>query len=208
MRSWAAAAAIGALAGLALGWTLWGAPGPVVEPPAPEERRPDGSVVLERAPDPEARPPVAIPRGATLERSVTVTVQPDPVPAPAPIVPDSGPIVPRETPDTARCRCGPVQVDLALVRLADGTRRVIAQARGGTILGGVDIPVESAAPSRPLRWSAGAEYDLAARGWGGYLERDFDRLLVLPLPVRIGASITPGTAVAGPRIGARIGLRF
>jgi hypothetical protein len=211
LRWLAASLAIGALGGLALGWQLW-RPQTVTETPAPEVIQEDGSRVLERAPDPTARPAHQLPPGATLERVVRVEVRPDPLPAPVEVprgTPDSsvaGVAAPR---DTARgCSCAPVTVELSLVRLEDGTRRVVASATGGTLLGGVDIPVESAAPAKVLRWSAGAEYDLAAKGWGGYLERDFDRLAFVPLPIRLGGSFTPRNVSSGPRVGLRVGLRF
>ena len=203
----AACLAIGALGGLSLGWTLWGRQAPIVEAPAPEVRQPDGSLVLERAPDPGARAPMPLPRGSTLERVATVTVRPDPAPAPAPIVPDSGLNVPRETPAPPPCECAPVHVDLALVRLEDGSRRVIASARGGQVIGGVDVPVETPGPRRVLRWAAGAAWDPAAQRWGGFLDRDIDRVAFLPVPVRLGASVTPAPQ-GGLVYGIRVGLRF
>jgi len=197
------AGSLGLILGLGIGWQLWGAAPPIVEAPAPEVIQADGSRIFERAPDPTARPAAQVPRGATLERVVRVEVQPEPAPR---VAAD----VPRGTPADSLppCACAPVALELSLVRLPDGSRRVIASATSGTILSGVDIPVESAAPRRVLKWSAGAEYDLASLAWGGYLERDLERALILPLPLRIGASLTPGTAASGPRVGFRIGLRF
>lgn len=204
----------GVLVGLALGWQLWRPPAPVVETYAPELRQPDSSLVLERTPDPTARPRHAIPAGAVVERVATVTVQPDQVvhaagdpvsnavPSKHPHPTDSSTAAEISTP----CRCAPVHVDLSLVRLEDGSRRVIASARGGTVLGGVDVPVESAAPARVLRWAAGPEYDLVARRWGGFVDYDAGALPLLGLPVRVGASVTPDAK--GVRVGLRVGLRW
>lgn len=193
---------IGAIAGLALGYQLWRV-APIVEPPAEAVRQEDGSLVLERAPDPTAKPAHHIPQGATLERVATVTVQPDPV---TPAGADSEDFEILEPEKPAPCSCTPVHVDLSLIRLEDGSRRVIASARGGTVLGGVDVPIESARPSRSLVWAAGVERDVLTGRMGGFLERDLDRVLILPLPLRVGVSHVPGDR--GGRWGVRVGLRF
>jgi hypothetical protein len=190
----------GALAGLALGFQLWGGEQPVVETPAPAVRQPDQSLVLERRPDPAAKPAHQLPKGAVLERVATVIVQPN--------TSELAKFQNSHNRITASpaCSCAPVHVDLSLVRLEDGTRRVVASARGGSVIGGVDVPVESAAPRRVLRWSAGAAWDTQAQRWGGYVDRDYDRVSFVPLPVRVGVMLTPsrdGQLVAGVRIGLR-----
>lgn len=192
----------GMLVGLALGWQLWRPAAPVVETYAAPVRQADWSLVLERKPDPAARPRHEIPAGAVVERVATVTVQPEQVLAHE--TPLSGN---RNISDSAipPCSCAPVHVDLSLVRLEDGSRRVVASARGGTVLGGVDVPVESAAPPRVLRWAAGPEYDLVARRWGGFVDYDAAAPL-LQLPARYGLSVTPDAR--GIRVGLRLGLRF
>lgn len=201
------------LLGLGAGAALWQRP-PVTETAAPAVRQRDSSLVLERAPDPTARAPHAIPRGAVLERIAAVVVQPD-----------SGVVgVPRETfpdapgtpaLDTLRCACAPVTVDLSLVREANGMRRVIASARGGTVIGGLDVPVESATPPRPLRWALGGSYDPLTRRWGASLDRDVDRLGIpfLRIPARLGVSVTPHgafTESGAPRtaVALRVSIRF
>lgn len=196
----------GAVAGLALGWQLWRPPAPVVEPYAPPMRQADSSLVLERKPDARARPAHVIPDGAVVERVATVTVQPDPVVTHKPSITEIAQFGNSAIPPRTPCACAPVHVDLSLVRLTDGSRRVIASARGGTVIGGVDVPVESAAPARVLRWSAGAEYDVLARRWGGYVDRDLRRVLLVPLPVRVGLSVTPDAR--GLRAGVRVGIRW
>lgn len=192
---YAALLAGGAVLGLGGGWALWHPRGRVVESYAPEVRQKDSSVVLERKPDATAKPRQIIPRGGVVERVVSVTVQPEPVPS-----------VPRETPQPIEsqrdttviqpCSCQPVTVDLSLVRMPDRSRRVVASARGGNVIGGVDIPVETAVPERVVRWSAGAlrSFD----GWGGFVGRT-----VGPVQVLAGALQTP--KIAG-FVG--VGLRF
>lgn len=208
----AVGALLSAIAGLALGYQLWGGAQSVVETAAPEVRQPDGSLVLERAPDPAAKPAHQVPRGTTLERTVTVTVQPSPS-STLPLNPGkigSGKVVGPSSPDVSRapdlpCSCAPVHVDLSLVRQPNGMRRVVASARGGTILGGVDIPVESAAPARVLRWAVGATYD--NRGaWGGFIDRDLERLSFVRLPSTVGLGYTPGPEGGYGQV--RFGIRF
>lgn len=198
----------GVVAGLALGWQLWQPPAPVVEPYAPPVRQADSSLVLERKPDARAAPPHAIPEGAVVERVATVTVQPDAVSRADSVRSSANDSQNRNrTPEESQsCNCAPVHVDLSLVRLTDGSRRVIASARGGTIIGGVDVPVERAAPARVLRWAAGPEYDLLARRWGGFADYDAGALPLLGLPARVGLSVTPDAR--GIRVGLRLGLRW
>lgn len=206
---------VGLAAGVGLGWRLFTpAPAPI-ETPAPEVRQGDGSVVLERAPDPAAKPAHEIPRGGTVERQVSVTVRPTPVrkpdlttsPAGSPIVKPAGPTPSPAhhdeagTPPVHRSDagaqtdtivCPDVTVDLSLVRMPDRTRRVIASARGGAILGGLDIPVEPAtATARARPWAAGVVYDPNARSLGGFLDRDLG-------PLRVGAAVVQSRPVGVP----------
>lgn len=218
MPAWArwlaAGSIVGFLGGLGLGAQLWQREAPV-EAPAPEVRRPDGSVILERAPDSGARPATTIPRGAVLERVTRVVV----VPENRPPVPAIGENVSRGTsgelstrrdssgkPEEAvPCECHPVALELSLIRLQDGSRRVIAQATGGTIVGGVDIPVEAALPPKVLPWAVGLEADLLARGIGLAVDRDLERVAFLKLPYRVGLTATPAPE---PRLGVRVQIRF
>lgn len=179
---------LGALAGLALGYQLWSA-APVVEPPAEAVRQADGSLVLERKPDAAAKPAHQLPRGSTLERTAQITIAPTP------------------TVDTAgHCACEEVTVDLSLVRQPDETRRVVASVEGGTLVRGVDVPVETPAHSRPLRWSIGATRDLMSGRWGGYLARDFDSLLFLRIPYQAQVMHIPGPQ--GGLVAVGVGIRF
>lgn len=199
---------VGLVAGVGLGWRLFTpAPAPI-ETPAAEIRQGDGSVVLERAPDPLAKPAHEIPRGGTVERQVSVTVRPTPVRRPdlttppagsatvKPGIPtprdSAGEIIPPAIPAADTVLCPDVTVDLSLVRMPDRTRRVIASARGGTILGGLDIPVEpEPATARARPWAAGVVYDPNARSWGGFLDRDIG-------PFRVGAAVVQSRPVGVP----------
>jgi hypothetical protein len=152
-RLWAWTGAGGLLVGLLVGW-WWGRPVALPpEPPAPSVRQANGSLVVERV-DPAtvpAKAPHAIPARAVEERRVSVVVQPPKgVVAPAvDHVVDSHEVV-------DSCDCPPVQVDLSLVRMPDKTRRVVASSPTGTILSGIDIPLEPAAAPRIPRWTLSA----------------------------------------------------
>ena len=169
--------------GLCLGWALWHPKPAPVETPAPQIIQRDSSLVLQRAPDAHAKPGMIVPNGGTVERIVHLTVQAHPeTTAPhAPVSTISGttmplpatiPRLPAPTGDSVTITCPPVQIDLVLVRLADGTHRVIAKSPNGAILSGVDIPVTNVAVPRSLAWSAGPVYNIGSRGWGGAVTRD------------------------------------
>ena len=183
--------AIAALVGAAaLGWWL-GQPAPVVETAAPEQHQADGSVVLERRPDAKARPKQLIPPKAKLERVAQVTVQPAAVPA-------------------AGEPCPPVSLDLSLVREDDGGRRLLASSPDGTIVGGVDVPVETAAPPpKPLRWAAGVSWSPANETAGLWIERDVP---LFSTAARVGIDLNQERALPGSPAGAdlrvRVGLAF
>ncbi len=195
--------AAGIAVGLGIGWKLWSPKAPVVETYAPQVKQPDGSLVLERKPQADAKPAQQLPQGAKLERVVQVTVQPNQPPA-NPVSPrpsGSDVLAPAET----RPPCPPVRVDLSLVRMPDLTRRVIASSPDGQVVGGVDIPVEAARPVRTLKWAAGGSWDPANKTYGGWLERDLG-------PLRLGADLHQVREPAGGRVTwagmVRAGIRF
>lgn len=179
---------VGAVAALALGYQLWRV-APVVETPLPEVRQADSSLVLERKPDANAKPAHQLPRGSTLERTAQLTI------APTPTVDSAG-----------NCACEDVTVDLSLVRQPDETRRVVASVEGGTLVGGVDVPVETPARSRPLRWTIGATRDMMSGRWGGYVARDFDSLLLLRIPYQAQVMHIPGPQ--GGLVAVGVAIRF
>lgn len=188
-------------AGLTGGWFLWHSPAPVIETYAPATKQGDGSLVLERKPELKPVPAHRIPAGGKVERVVTVTVRPKISGSPAPAqpmdenIPAGGPGLP--VPD--------VHLDMSLVRLPDGSRRVVASSPDGEVVGGVDVPAtdEAVKASKPLKWAAGGYYSPTGSGYGGWLERDFG-------PFRVGADV--GTIKEQQRYGfdarARIGIRF
>lgn len=166
--------ALGIAVGLGIGWKLWKPKPAPVETAAPPVRQKDGSQVLERRPMPAAEanrlvPLPVIPKGGVVERRMQVVVQPNTGPGSSAPLSASGVSVPGETgaaaQTTAEVRSPPIRVDLALVRMPDQTRRVIASSPDGQVIGGVDIPE---APTRPepkvLRWAGGLDYTVLP--WG------------------------------------------
>lgn len=207
---WGALFIAGIVAGLGIGWKLWS---PTPTPQAtyqPAIQQADGSQVLEVKPDQHAKPPHQIPHGATVEDVVHVTVQPN-----APVEPShpsgSGASAAGDnlTPtEPARPPCPPVRVDLTLLRMDDGTRRVVASSPDGQIVGAVHIPVEAARPpAKPLKWAAGPSWNPADRTFGAWLERDMG-------PLRLGMDLhqVREPVTAGGRVTwagmIRAGIRF
>jgi len=163
-------------------------PIPMPEPPAPAVRQDDGSLILERKPDPAAKPKQQIPRRAKVERVASVTVQPD---APAP---------------ESRNPCPPVTVDLTLIREPDGARRILASSPNGQVVGGLDVPVEPITlPAPAKRWAAGLSWSPIDRTSGIWIERDMWR-------VRVGAELNQAAGVHTSATGfdarVRIGITF
>ena len=157
----------------ALGWWL-GQPKPVQETYAPAQHQVDGSIILERRPDAAAKPNQETPPGAKVERVGRVTVQPSASAR-------------KQGPDQETTPCPPVSVDWSLVREPDGGRRFLASSPDGTIVGGVDVPVESAAvPSAPKRWAVGLSWSPSSETAGVWIERDVP---VFNQVVRVGAEV-------------------
>ena len=143
-------------AGIGLGWKIY-SPKPLKpETWAAPVTQTDGSVILERKPDPSAKPDQIVPKGAVVERVVHLTVQSHGQPL-AEIPPTSGsnPGVVANLPvATPQIPCPPMRVNLTLLRMQDESRRVVASSPDGDILDGVDIPVDAAKPQpKPLYWS-------------------------------------------------------
>lgn len=170
----AGAAIAGAIAGLLVGWSLWGAgERKVQEVYAKEEVQKDGSILAEKKPG-ALRPAPVLPKGATVERVIQVKVKPNATPTVGTAIPGSGDQSAPELPTTT--------LDLTLVKLADGTRRVVLKSPDGTIQGAVDSPMLLEAPTKARVWALGA---VLGAGEGGRsirglsLERDLG-------PVRVG----------------------
>lgn len=182
--------ALAAIAG-AVWWAM--RPAPVAEPPAPEQHQADGSLILERRPDPAAQPKQQIPRRAKVERIASVTVQPDAAP------PEDGQ------------PCPPVTVDLSLIREPDGGRRVIASSPDGRVVGGLDVPVELV-PVPPLsrKWATGLSWEPVHRTYGVWIERDVEVPFV-NLAARLGIDVNQtrmDTSATGMEGRVRIGIAF
>ena len=183
---------VAAVIGLALagggalaGW-YFTRPAPVIEVAKPAETQADGSTVLERtATTPKAKPKQQVPKGAKVERVGSITAQ-------------------GETPDEIKActavPCPPVTIDTSLVRLPDGSKRVIVSSAGGTILKGVDIPVETQEIPEPKVWAAGISLDPLHQTMGAWVERDI-------LRARIGVEINQTRPQIGAPVGAEIRLR-
>lgn len=189
-------------------WYLWH---PESSPPetykAPVVQS-DGSIILERKPDPTATPVAKTPKGSVVERIVRVTVQ-----GGTPFVRGSGSVeVITRVADKAMSKpvmvnmssvvCPPVNVEIVLVKNKDETRSVIVSSDNGTILGGVDIPVESAKPApKPLLWAVGGVYNPFKQTSGGFVDRDFGWL-------RTGVQVNQASDTKGIEGWIKAGLRF
>jgi len=161
-----------------LAWWIY-RPKPVPpEPAAPAVRQKDGSLELERAKQGEKRevkPAGIIPKGGKIEREISVTIDPNGK------LPDgkggelagASPLTSGIAPRGANShdltplgpRCPLVTVDLSLVRMPDQTRRVIASSPNGSVVGGLDVPIENPKLPRIPRWTASAlaGYDSSAK---------------------------------------------
>ena len=198
----------GIIIGLWTGWMLWQAPKKqIAEAPAPAIRQEDKSLILERKPDPSAKPAQKIPKGAVVERVISVELQSHgpSSEAPAGIIGST----PMDLPASPSLQRSNIRVDLTLVRLQDGSRRVIASSPDAEVVGGLDIPtVPIASPHRELKWAAGEVYGTTAWGdkaVGGFLDRDLAF-------ARVGAEVTKNTYALASRTGwevrAKFGIRF
>jgi len=172
-----------------IAWELWNPKPKVPETAKPAVVQADGSIILQKTPDANAKPPMAIPKGSVVERVVKITVQ-----AKTPIQTIAGTVEVKETVTqmvkslptmlTAKedhiadagkmIECPPVTLEMALVRLPDDTRRVIAKSEDGIILSAIDIPVADALPPvMPKVWSAGAVANPFKQAIGAYVDRDY-----------------------------------
>ena len=166
---WVLAAGLIFVAGIGLGWKIFRSkPVAAVEVALPAQRQTDGSLILERAPDANAKPAQQIPAGAKVERIERIVVRPT--------APSTSAAATAPTNGSGQLAAGPIPalpsttVDLTLLRMKDDTQRVVASSPDGTIVGGVDIPVSSA-PAEPKRTAIGG-YDLINKAYlAGYLHK-------------------------------------
>ena len=191
----------GAVVGMALGWQLWK---PRITPapkPQPEVIQEDGSHVAAVDTSHPAKPPHQIPHGATVEDVVHVTVRPNPVQPPS-ALPASQSAIPV---------CPPVTVDLSIVRMHDGSRRVIASSPNGAILSAVQIPAEPVRKEpKALKWGAGIDYTVTP--WGDVKslvgQRTWGPLAVLAHAGVATANLPNGARVSGVSYGVSAIIRF
>ena len=204
LAGWIAGVSLVFLAGLGTGWRLWGPKPKVPETYARQETQKDGSTVLERKPQADAKPAQQVPKGGKVERIIQVVVDPNPPSVPNLPAQDPGLGQPPQG-EATRPPCPPVRVDLTLVRLGDGSQRVVVSSPDGRVSGGVDIPVAPIATPRPLVWAAGGLYGPKDKSFGAFLDRDLAF-------GRVGAEIirTPATlgAAANWTGFVKLGIRF
>ncbi len=171
--------AVGILLGVCAGWWMRGwydKPITRAEPPAPAQRLDGGSLVLERGEpgrvEDMPRPPELPKNVERVERVVRVTVRPQ-------LEGDGREVERGVMSPAAPASCPDVRVDLALLEMTDGTRRVVASSPDGIILGGVDVPlvpVKVVAP--PLLNALGLTFRPLTKAPGIFYDHDFARLRV------------------------------
>lgn len=202
----AVALILGVIAGMTTGWMLWRPKAPVREIAAPGVIQADESHVLPKEPNADAKPAHRVPKGTVVERIVYVEIQPKPVPKPP------EPVTPKPGTDTPALWTPPkIRLDLTLVRSEDGTRRVVASSPDGEVVGGVDIPVESAGPApRVLKSAAGFEYSV--NQWGNTKSlaghRDFGWLRVGAKIGKTTLTMPTGGTLSGAEVGVSAFIRF
>jgi hypothetical protein len=160
---------------------------PAVESAAPAVIQSDGSLVAARQQTtPDQKPANALPKGAKLLRTESVTVRANTAKG-APVAP-------------------PVTLKMDYDQLKDGTDRVVVSSPDGKIEGALDIPVAPPAPEPP-KWAAGVGYGIpmgGVRSESAWVERD------LPLHLRVGLDLVHVTAPrqASNMVMARLGVTF
>lgn len=212
--------AIGAVALILLGfvvaWGIYRPTPPKPETAAPAVRQSDGSLELERAPSglkagapagsSPLKPAQEIPKGAKVERIVEVTIDPskkavsgrngEPVSGvvQTPTDPRDGAARPSSV-----AACPPVTVDLSLVRMPDKSQRVLASSPDGSVVGGIDVPVQDPAPFKVQRWTASA-----LAGYDAHAGRNVfgGEISYAKGPFVVSGGVIGGTAFAGA------GIRF
>ena len=148
MKAYTLAILLGVALGVALGWWAFH-PKMILETKAPEVRRADGSLDLERDPTAIVKKTLT-PVGTKIARQVTVTVKP------------------------TQEECPVQQVILTLGLSEDGGMRVNASSDTGTILGGVDVPISPFIQERRLR-AVGGLIDPFHKTYGAFVDRDVGR---------------------------------
>jgi len=190
--------AVGIILGMTIEWMILKPEAPKAEIYARAQRQQDGSLILEKKPQADAKPAQEIPKGAKVERIAQVQFRPA-----AATVQTSGP-----NPEILQPVPPPYTLDLTLVRMPDLSRRLIASSPDGEVVGGVDIPMETLPEPKTLKWAAGVVYGGTAWGdkaVGAFVDRDFAF-------IRTGLELTKNTYALQARQGwegrAKLGIRF
>lgn len=193
---------VGALIGLTAGWFLWGPKKAKILVPQPAIHQSDGSIILPTAPSYHPEPKQQIPHGATVEHVVSIDIKPnDPIPN-APTGTSSA-IAPIAMPT--------VHLDLTLVKMGDGSQRVIASSPDGTIVNAIDIPSQPTREDiKPLKYALGISY--ASSRWGTTKslvgERDWGWLRVAAHVGQTRLAFPGGATSSGPDVGVALLVRF
>lgn len=160
--------------------------------PAPAVILLDGSVMLATDAGVGVKPVQVIPPGAKAERIIKVVVRPGPASSPI-----SGTAPPAAgtstTPPTTTNPCPPIRIDLTLVKLKDGSHRVIASSPDGQIEtdASLDIPVsEAPAPPKEKTWAVGGTYGAGTNGAKSMGPLVMRRILG---PIWVGVELTRDT---------------
>lgn len=126
----------------------------------------DGSKVLERKEtDPKAKPETEIPKGSTLQRKIKLSVRQQDLPSS-----NGGMRLGGLTPWIPTSQ---LEIDLSVVKMPDGTTRVVGKAGDGFILDGTDQPVEPIQAPVAYKNSFHLSARLAGGGFGAVYTRDF-----------------------------------
>ena len=170
----------GTATGLTFGWKLWRpAKKTIVEKQAPEVKQKDGSLIIQRDPNAKIEHKNEVPEGAVVEREVKVVVSPGQLPEGTTGTLGSLPVdeAGRAAATVLPNPSSKVTIFLTLVKMKDGTRRVIASSPNGTIdSASIDIPTQPIinVETKPLKWTAGAIYGQDSEGGtskGVFLDR-------------------------------------
>ena len=186
---------IGLIGGYAIGWGVYhqdNTTRPSTEHSADSSRQRDGSLIIEKVVDTFVTPAQIIPKNVYVERIIKVTVTDtmwrDPVNV------------------NGELKCPPctTQVDLSIVKdKKKNERRVIASSPDGTVVAGIDVPIEESAPVKKHPWTIGVSgsYDVInnTKRVGAYIDRTVG-------PFRIGGEL--GGWKEQAYLGARVGVNF
>lgn len=186
---------VGLLGGLTLGWKIYDHPhnGKTVEVNADSVRQGDGSLIIKRVVDTIVEPAQIITKNVYVDRVVQV------------VVVDTT----KRTPflnDKNQYECPPctTTVDLTLVRdKKTNMARVIASSPDGTVVSGIDVPMNAPVVSKDHPWSVGVvgSYDVInnTNRVGAYIDRKLG-------PFRVGAEL--GGWKNQAYIGTKLGINF